>query len=555
VNQSVAGMSGSWSAALPVANSPAARSFFLVTGAITVAVMLGAAYFPGSQALTSIFVTLFVRLDYWASISLLLILIATLFIPNSVPHRQLLLWIGQHPGRVATATAVALCAGSLLIYQNHPLAMDEYTQVLQSQVFAAGHLNGRFPPALFNWLIPEGFQNYFLVTSPQTGAVASLYWPSFALLLAPFSFLGIPWACNPLISAATIMMIHRLAMRLFGDQETAGLTVLLTLASPVFFCNGISYYSMPAHLLANTLFALLLTQPTPRRVFSAGVVGSVALTLHNPVPHLLFALPWLLWLATRPRRMQLLACIASGYAPLCVLFGLGWFWFTGELRQSHLQAAAAANTQLEHIARLGHAFALPEGSTGVARLVDLAKIWVWAVPGLLLLSVMGAWNCRDNILCRLLAYSALLTFVGYLFVPFDQGHGWGFRYFHSAWLALPILGAAAVRDEQTRALVVGCALLTLVFGVGFRAWQVHDFIADDLAQMPAYTGTEHRVIILDPTTAYYGADLVQNDPWLRGDIIRMISRGRADDEAMMQAYFPDMHRVYGDVHGTVWSSK
>ena len=143
-------------------------------------------------------------------------------------------------------------------------------------------------------------------------------------------------------------------------------------------------------------------------MFAAGLVGSVALTLHNPVPHLLFALPWLIWLATHPRRVQLLASIAIGYAPLCVLLGFGWFWFTGELRQSHLQAAAAANTELEHIARLGQAFALPNGSTGVARMVDLAKTWVWAVPGLLLLGLMGAWNCRDNILCRLLAYSALL---------------------------------------------------------------------------------------------------------------------------------------------------
>jgi hypothetical protein len=253
--------------------------------------------------------------------------------------------------------------------------------------------------------------------------------------------------------------------------------------------------------------------------------------------------------------MQLLASIAIGYAPLCILFGLGWFWFTGELRLAHLQSAAAANIQLEHIARLGQAVALPDRSVAVARLVGLAKIWLWAVPGLLLLGLMGAWNCRDNILCRLLAYSALLTLVGYMFVPFDQGHGWGYRYFHSAWLALPLLGAAAVRDEQTRALVVGCALLTLVFGVGFRAWQVHDFIADDLAQMPAYSGTEHRVIILDPTTAYYGADLVQNDPWLRGPVIRMITRGKVEDEAMMHAYFPGMHRVYGDQYGVVWSAK
>jgi hypothetical protein len=95
----------------------------------------------------------------------------------------------------------------------------------------------------------------------------------------------------------------------------------------------------------------------------------------------------------------------------------------------------------------------------------------------------------------------------------------------------------------------------LTFGVGFRAWQIHDFITDDLAQMPAYSGTERQVIILDPITTYYGGDLVQNDPWLRGNVIRMITRGKAEDEAMMRAYFPDMHRVYSDVHGTVWSSK
>jgi hypothetical protein len=374
------------------------------------------------------------------------------------------------------------------------------------------------------------------------------------LLLAPFSFLGIPWACNPLISAATLIVIHRLALRIFNDREAAGLAVLLTLASPVFFCDGISYYSMPAHLLANSLYALLLTQPTPRRTFAAGLVGSVALTLHNPVPHLLFALPWLLWLATRPHRTQLLVSIAAGYAPLCLLLGLGWFWLTSELRESALQASAAAHIQLEQVTRLSQAFALPDRFVWAARLVGLAKLWVWAVPGLLLLAAMGAWNRRDDVFCRLLVYSALATLVGYLFIPVDQGHGWGFRYFHSAWLALPLLGAVASRNDAMRSFVVGCALLTLVFGVGFRGWQVHDFVAADLAQMPAYTGTERRVIILDPRTSYYGADLVQNDPWLRDEVIRMITRGTADDEAMMRDHFPDLHRVYADEHGTVWSA-
>ena len=54
------------------------------------------------------------------------------------------------------------------------------------------------------------------------------------------------------------------------------------------------YYSMQAHLTANLLFVWLLLKPTPYRAFGAGVVGSLALVLHNPFPHMLFAAPWII---------------------------------------------------------------------------------------------------------------------------------------------------------------------------------------------------------------------------------------------------------------------
>jgi hypothetical protein len=155
-------------------------------------------------------------------------------------------------------------------------------------------------------------------------------------------------------------------------------------------------------------------------------------------------------------------------------------------------------------------------------------------------------------------------------VPVDQGHGWGYRYFHSAWMALPLLATAAVfrparttseassparlfDDTETEGFVAACILLTLVFGVGFRAWQMQDFIARDVSQVPQYKGTERRVVVLDCRFSFYGADLVQNDPWLRGNEIRMYSRGAAADEQMMAQYFPELHRVYADRYGTVWS--
>lgn len=549
---------------LPVARSAGARTVFLVTAVVTAAILIWSHRLLLSgqlHGLSPIFFVLFAAFDYPAACCALLILLVALFVPGEIPYRTFLRWIGEHPRVLAAACAGLLALGTLTIYHDHRLCMDEYTQFMQSQVFAAGHVEGHFPPAMLDWLIPRGFQDYFIAVSRPTGHIASDYWPSFALLLTPFTWLGIPWACNAVISALTLLALHRLALRLFGDAESAGLVVLLTAASPVFFANGISYYSMPAHLLANCLYALLLLEPSPRKCLAAGLVGSVALTLHNPVPHTLFALPWLIWVIRRENGLRLFCWLSAGYLPLCLLLGVGWFWLDGHL--AHDGGVAGAT----NLARVSQFFSLPTSTVLLARLIGVAKVWLWAVPSLVVLACAGAWRWRADPRCRLLAASALLTLIGYVFVPVDQGHGWGYRYFHSAWLALPLLAAAALAprasqeesssdfaSDDTRGFVVACAVLTLVIGVGFRAHQINGFITEDLAQLPKYDGTERRVVFVDASLSFYGADLVQNDPWLRGNVIRMLSHGAKADADLIRERFPGYHRVYADIHGTVWSS-
>jgi hypothetical protein len=549
---------------LPIVRSIGARGFFFASVAVMVAIVL---WMQGLRpnGLTAIFFVLFARMDFVPAIGAVLILVVAA-LNTDTSAAALPRWIGAHSSLIAAITLILLCVGALFVYENHPLSMDEYAQFFQSEVFARGRLTGHFPTPQLDWLIPPAFANQFLVASPATGAVVSAYWPSFALLLTPFTALGIAWACNPIISALTLLTVHRLALRLFHSEESAGIAILLTLASPVFFANGISYYSMPAHLLANCVYMLLLLDPSPRRALLAGLVGSVALTLHNPVPHMLFAIPWLLWVATRPAGMRLLGCLIAGYAPLCVLLGIGWFWFLHGLAPSG-GSASGASSQMSFIKQLVDTFGLPSPPVIYARTIGLAKICVWAVPGLVVLACMGAWEWRRDHACRALAASAVLTLLGYYLVPFDQGHGWGYRYFHSAWVALPLLAAGVFatrageqqrtgifNDVETRTLVVGCALLTLVFGIGFRAVQMRDFVTFDQQQQPAYAGTEHRVVFLDPNLSFYGADLVQNDPWLRGNVIRMLSRGAEADTTLMRQQFPDMRLVYHDTYGTVWSA-
>jgi hypothetical protein len=557
----------------PVVPSAGPRTLFLIGATVTTAILLWTHQMRLSgdlHGLATIFFVLFAYNDYPGAVCALLILAGALFGFRYLPARRIVQWAGDQPLVIAVISALLLALGTLVIYHNHPLAMDEYAAYFQSRVFAAGHLHGRFPAGLLDWLIPRGFQNYFLNVSRATGSVAEAYWPGFALLLTPFMWAGVPWLCNPVISALTLLVIHRLALEMYDDREAAGFALLLTIASPVIFASGISYYSMPAHLLANSVFALLLVRPTPIRAAAAGVVGSLALTLHNPVPHMLFAAPWLVWVATRRGGMRLFASLIAGYLPLCVLLGLGWFLFSGHLLREGLVSAAGPAAPLHRLQHMLETFSLPDATVVLARLIGIAKTWVWAVPGLMILAAAGSVRWRQDALCRLFTASALLTLLGYFLVPVDQGHGWGYRYFHSAWMALPLLATGALfrparirseasshsrlfEDGETKSFVATCLLLSLVFGVGFRAWQLEEFVARDLSQVPQYAGTERRIVILEGRHSFYGGDLVQNDPWLRPNEIRMYSHGAAADERMMAQYFPELHRVYADVYGTVWS--
>ncbi len=547
----------------PLAPSGAAWTLIVCSAIVTAALLVWARNSSG-EMLAPIFHLLFAVYDAQAAGWTLGVLGLALIMSTVLPGVPVLHWISDHMTWVLVATVVVLCIGSLAVYRDHRLSMDEYAVYFQSQIFAAGKLSGNFPTVMMDWLVPGPFQNAFLSVSKVTGNVASAYWPSFALLLTPFTALGIPWACNPVISALTLLVAHRLALRIYADEDAAAMVVLLTVASPVFFLDGISYYSMSAHLLANTLYALLLIDPTCRKAMLAGLVGSVALTLHNPVPHMLFAAPWIVWLFSRQRGVRLTAYLAAGYAPLCLILGVGWFLFTEHLRQGGVSVQPGGGT-LANLSKLLSVFSFPSGGIVKARLIGVAKVWLWAVPGLMILACMGAWKNWSHPALRMLACSALLTLLGYFMVPLDQGHGWGYRYFHSAWIALPILASGAVvptaigrrgtyfEDQSSRAFIVTSAALMLAIAIPLRAIQVRNFMIWDVSQVPVFPGKGRQVVMINRANSFYGADLVQNDPWLRGRTIRMLSHGEDADARMMAQQFPRFHRVTTGPHGTVWS--
>jgi hypothetical protein len=313
---------------------------------------------------------------------------------------------------------------------------------------------------------------------------------------------------------------------------------------------------------------MLLLKPTAIKAAAAGMVGGLALTLHNPLPHMLFAVPWLIWLMTNRDRRRVVPAIVAGYLPWVIVVGFGWYEFVNTFRDAPANGGAVSGSRgvlAAALKTLLGVFKIPGKTQLVDRLIALAKLWVWAAPALIPLAFVGFWRQRSNIHLRLLLISAALTFAGYMFVPLNQGHGWGFRYFHSAWLVLPVLAAAALTPhsasmsnaESPRAVHVvaysqGAVLGGMLLVVPFLLWQVRGFITAHLAQLPVANHGTPRVVIINPAMGYYAWDLVQNDPFLRAPVIRMITHGRRQDEDMMARHFPELVRLSQSYRGTVW---
>ena len=553
------------------------------SGSLLLAILLALTFHPFSKLYHSrIFIHLFAHYDLWQAGLVMGILFVAIMLARKIKDSwadDCLRGISNNPVPVVCAAFLFLSLGSYFIYQHYPLCMDEYMPYFQARIFAEGKLWGQYPQNLVSWLLKPAF---FSVFSAETGRVVSDYWPGFALLLTPFMKLGIPWLLNPLIITGTVLLLFYYVRRILPDKDSVSWVVLLTIASSAFMVNGISFYSMGAHLFFNLLFATLLLRSSPLRLFLAGFVGSFALVLHNPIPHIAFALPWIAWIAFGKNRFRNLGMLFAGYLPLSLFMGVGWVGLKIFIEKGGSEVFSNSGIGVMHSIQkqpnipffqdkvqfgyyankiwemLHNSFAFPSHRLLQARLIGCLKLFVWSVPGLPVLAVFGMRHLKAHLHIKLWACSAALTILVYLFVPFDQGHGWGFRYFHSVWLVLPLLAAAFLASSGLKdaaywkKLICIASLLSLIFCTGLSFFQVHQFIGQHLAQLPVLEKNKKYICIVNTSQGYYTRDLVHNDPFLRDPIIMLRSINSSSDAEMMHALFPEAMNIKHTAGYSIW---
>ena len=447
------------------------------------------------------------------------------------------------PWSLAAATTLLCTLLSLGAVGARPLAMDEVAPLYQARVFAHGQIYATVATDAVRWLFFPGFVTGFFTVDPGLGHVVSFYWPGFALAMAPFEAVGAGFLLNPLLAGGAIVLIRQVALCIgSGSREVAGTAMLLLLCAPAFAINAATYYSMNAHLFANLAFLALLLRPTGPRLLAAGAVGAWALSMHNPFPHFVFVLPWLIAQLLPADRVRRLALLALGYVPLSLLLVVGWhFYRQGLLPPKHGIPAVSAERML------AFGFQSPSLLTLELRALGVGKLMAWSSFGLVPLALVGFFRHRQNANVRLLVASALLTLLAYLVTPYSQGHGWGYRYFHPALMTLPLLSALALSSDAgpgSRQVSDDLRMANLWWMLGglaiclpLRALQVASYMEAHYRQRSTLGArAEECVHFLRTGVANsFVQDLIWNDPWLKGRDIYLTSHGDEDTELVSQS--------------------
>jgi hypothetical protein len=233
------------------------------------------------------------------------------------------------------------------------------------------------------------------------------------------------------------------------------------------------------------------------------------------------------------RKIGLLAALGL---PIALILGLGWKVYAISHFPPVHQASASGGSGLNAMLNI---FKAPTIAMLQIRIISLLKVYFWALPGLPVLACLALYRAEKQTWLWLMAASTAIIQIGYLFVPFDQGNGWGYRYFHVSWFVLPVVSAIAVQKianaENMRAHIYGftfaLAIGSLALLVPFYAYKVESHIASHLAQVPVRAvGNGLQVVFVRLECGSSSIDLIQNDPYLRDNEIHLMSSGHEQDE-------------------------
>jgi hypothetical protein len=406
-------------------------------------------------------------------------------------------------------------------------SMDEFAADFQAQLFGMGRVFGDVPlewRPIVRWLRP-----IFVAAAPDGSHWVATYTPGYALLRAPFQALGAAWLLNPLLGGAAVLLVHRVALALWpGERRWAWIAAALLALSTQVLMTSASAYAMPAHLTLNLAWLALYLRRSRAATVALGPVGALAFALHNPFPHALFVAPFMIRLL-RERRWRTVGYLTVAYGVTAVGI-LAWLRMVQRFETYTVGGSSFANV-----------FGLPDKLQLLTVLLAGVLLLGWHTP----VCVAGWFAAlrRPRTLPAPLVDAAIgvaLTLVFYLFFPYNQGHGWGYRYSYAVVGNLMLLAVAGLRtmaasegERRVGRLVALSLGLSLVVQLPLRAVQVAGVVRPLAASLAFIQAQPADVVTVPVEQLWYGLDLLRNDPLLRNRPVVVHGNGSAALDSLL----------------------
>lgn len=390
-------------------------------------------------------------------------------------------WIADNDGR-GFRSCLFLVPLSLILFtalvtlRDFPNSADEYSYLISAQIFSEAKLSVPSPPH-------KEFFTFIHVIND--GRFFSKYPPGWPLILAGGALLGIPWIVNPLLAAATILLMRRV-LRENVSVRSANTAAILVFMNPFFIFNSASYFSHASGLFLITAFMFfysrcLRSPGSPLGMYlGMGVCAGLAFLVRPFTAVVLLSCP-VIYLIAHSVRTRQLGSYVYPLAQAALVFGscLALFFFYNSLQTGDAlrQPFSLWDAQDQPgFSRVGFDLALAWRQNIWLRLPELHD-WAPYAPFLVLASLF--WRDVRRPLGLLLLFMFLALLGAYFFYFGDAGNRYGPRYLYEASLVLFVLPAIAIsRIGRVGALVV-LAILALNASVfldksSFHAQQVRE---------------------------------------------------------------------------------
>jgi hypothetical protein len=469
---------------------------------------------------------------------------------------------------VPTAVFLAIVFAMVLLFtvfvavgplQCIPKGGDEAAYLFQSRIFASGHAAAPVPEVSNpRDLFPFRHFVYW------EGRWFIMYTPMHAILMAPFTAVGLSYIMGPLESVVSLLGVFLLLRRLAGENA-ARIGLIVMALSPYFLFMSSSHMAHNTNLLFVTwaLYSLVkgVQQKNMLPQLLAGFFLGLALNT-KPYP----IIPWTVTIIVVTfaklgrKAVPVLLRIAVGALIPVGFFLLANKYYTGDMFSPAYNLARGGKIigfgeNKAWFPEYGdHAHTPLRGLMNVLKQAGTGSTILLGWPFLSLLPASAVILDRKVLKRTWPLYTSILMIVPFMFVHYSASVDYGPRHYYTALSAFALLTAAGFRvlfrkwGKRVSVTVAGLyiVLTMLVYlpdGISLRSgpWQSIDSVPVELARQKV---SLPAVVFMEASEYGYPntvSGLLATDPFLNGDIVFCAHQTTGEDMEHLHGIFSDRY--------------